>query len=73
MAENSSLVFERETSDVTKFFGVGSNQPQVEEERLAGVCVSAKGAAFNPESARGRIRRGEPGAAPQDSRNPKET
>jgi hypothetical protein len=26
---NSSPVFERETRDATKFFGVGSNQPQV--------------------------------------------
>jgi hypothetical protein len=34
--------------------------------RRTPINFSAKGAAFNPESARGRIRRGEPGAAPQD-------
>ena len=32
---------------------------------------SAKGAAFTSKSATGRIRRGEPGAAPQDYGNPK--
>ena len=32
---------------------------------------SANGAAFTSESATGRIRRGEPGAAPQDYGNPK--
>jgi hypothetical protein len=32
---------------------------------------SAKGAAFTPKSATGRIRRGEPGAASQDHENPK--
>ena len=36
MRHSSSPVFEQETRDVAKFFGVGSNQRQIENEGVAG-------------------------------------
>ena len=49
-----------------------SFEQEAAKKQCSAVYVfSAKGAAFNGQSATGRIRRGEPGAAPQDSWPPR--